>query len=238
MPVDLGLLAFALGVGASTFFSPCAVALLPAYVAFFTGTGSGADEAHPTSSRPTAWAGLRFGAAAAFGAALLFAVGTAGVYLLRTRLGLVDSQGLLGAFSGLGFVVGLSLVGLGLLMLLDRGPSVNPGLRAPRERTIPAMVAFGALFAVGSMGCTLPVFLGVLGAALSQGLVGGTAVLAAYGLGLSGLLLVGSVALAVVEDQAKRVLRQARRYTRPVSGVLLVAAGLYVIWYYADTVPF
>lgn len=239
MAVDLGLVAFALGVGASTFFSPCAVALLPAYVAFFTGTGTargGTRDEAPTG-RAAAWGGLRFGAAAALGAGILFAAGAAGVYLVRTRLGLLDSQGLLGAVAGLGLAVGLVLVALGVAMLLDRGPTVRLPLRAPRRRTVPAMVAFGGLFALGSIGCTLPVFLGVLGAALSQGPVGGTAVLAAYGLGLSGLLLVGSLALAVAEDRVTRALRRARRYARPASGALLVLAGLYVLVYYGTRLP-
>lgn len=235
MVVDVGLVAFALGVGASTFFSPCSVALLPAYAAFFAGTG-GEDEASP-ALREAAWGGLRFGGAAAVGAGLVFVVGAAAVYLLRTRLGLLGSQGLLGTFTGLGLVVGLALVGLGLLMLADRGPSLSLPVRAPRRRTASAMVAFGALFAVGSIGCTLPVFLGVLGAALSQGPVGGTAVLGAYGLGLSGLLLVGSLGLAVAEDRVSRALREARRYTRVVSGVLLIVAGIYVVVYYGTRIP-
>lgn len=234
MAVDAGLVAFALGVGASTFFSPCSVALLPAYAAFFAGTGDDGDD---RSMRASALGGLRFGTAAAAGAALVFAVGAVGVYLLRTRLGLLGSRGLLEAFTGLGLAVGLALVALGLLMLADRGPSFTLPVRAPRRRTVPAMVAFGALFALGSIGCTLPVFLGVVGAALSQGPLGGTAVLAAYGLGLSGLLLVGSLGLAVAEERVSGLIREARRHTRVVSGALLVAAGVYVIVYYGTRLP-
>lgn len=234
MGVDVGLVVFALGVGAATFFSPCAVALLPAYAAFFAGTGG--DDPAP-SLRASAWGGLRFGTAAAVGAALVFAVGAALVYLLRTRLGLLGSRDLLAAGTGVGIVVGLALVALGLLMLADRGPSLSLPVQAPRSRTVPAMVAFGGLFALGSIGCTLPVFLGVVGAALSQDSLGGTATLAAYGLGLSGLLLVGSLGLAVAEERVSRLLREARRHTRVVSGVLLVAAGVYIIVYYGTRLP-
>jgi cytochrome c biogenesis protein CcdA len=238
MPVDLGLVTFALGVGAATFFSPCAAGLLPAYVAFFAGVaGDGDDGVREEDDRdvlPALLEGARFGAAAAAGALALFAVGTLAVYLLRARLGLLDSQDLLGAFTGLGLAVGLSLVGLGVLLLADRAPTISLPLRAPSRRTGPAMAAFGALFALGSMGCTLPVFLGVLGAALAAGPVGGSFVLAAYGIGLSGLLLVASAALAAAEDRAKAVLRRAQRVTKPASGALLVLAGLYVVAYYAD----
>ncbi len=230
MVVDLGLVSFALGVGAATFFSPCAVGLLPGYAAFFTGTeGSGAED---RSWVVSLGAGFRFGGLAALGAVLLFGVGALGVYVLRTRLGVLDSGGLLVGFSWLGLLVGFAFVVLGVAMLVDRYPRVSLPVRGPRERSGVAMVAFGGLFAAGSMGCTLPLFLGVLGAALGQGPLGSVLVLSAYGVGLSGLLLATGVGLTVAKDQVERWLRGVKPYVRPVSGVLLLAAGVYVVGWY------
>lgn len=232
MAVDLALVSFALTAGALAFFSPCAVALLPAYAAFFAGTDDGAR-----STARSTLAGLRFGSAAAAGAAGLFVLGAGGVYVLRTQLGLVGGAQLQGAFSGVGAAVGVGLIALGALMLADRGPRVSLPLRAPERRTVSAMAVFGAAFALASMGCTLPLFLGVLGAALQQPALGSALVLGGYGVGLAGLLLVASVALAVAEAWARERVRAVQRYVRPVSGAVLVLAGLYVVNYYLEVVP-
>ncbi len=230
MVVDVALVAFALSVGAATFFSPCAVALLPAYAAFFTGTTSRERDARPLFE--SAWMGARFGAAAAVGALFLFVVGTAAVFLLRTQLGVVQTPELARAFTVLGVGVGVVLIGLGVLMLSARAPSVTLPLRAPERKTMGAMVTFGGLFALGSMACTLPLLFGVIGAAITQPPAGSVLVMGAYGVGLAGLLFVASVALSVAEDQARTYIRRAQRYVKPVGGALLVGAGAFVVYYY------
>lgn len=228
MVVDLAWAWYALTVGAVTFFSPCAVALLPAYAAYYTGTEGDDGESVVASGV----SGIRFGVAAAGGALALFAVGTLGVFLVRTRWGLVGGEGLGEAFGGVGLLVGVALLVLGVLMVMDRGPRFSVPFRAPRQRSVPAMGVFGGLFALGSMGCTLPLFLGVFGAALVQPPVGMVVVLGAYAVGLAGLLFVASVAFAVLGDQAVKRVRGWSRWARPVSGLLLVGAGVYIIVFY------
>lgn len=234
MVVDVGAVLLALSAGAGAFFSPCAVALLPGYAAFFLGLE---DEAREPSTTRAAGAGLRFGAAAAGGAAGLFALGALGVYVVRTQLDWVASAALGTTFTWAGVAVGLGLVALGGLMFADRAPRLRLPLSAPTRRTAPAMAAFGAVFALASMGCTLPIFLTIVGLALAQPALGAAAVLGAYGLGLSGLLLVGSLALALAEDWTLGKLRAVRGYVKPVSAALLVLAGLYVVNFYLEVVP-
>lgn len=234
MAVDVAAVLFALSAGAGAFFSPCAVALLPGYAAFFVGLEG--DERPASTARATG-AGLRFGAAAAAGAAGLFAVGAFGVYLVRTRLEWAASTALGTTFTWAGVAVGVGLVAVGALMFADRAPQLRLPLSAPTRRTMPAMAAFGAVFALGSMGCTLPIFLTIVGIALSQPGLGAALVLGAYGVGLSGLLLVGSLGLALAEDATQRWLRAVRGYVKPVSATLLVIAGLYVVNFYLEIVP-
>jgi len=233
--VDLGLVAYALGAGAIAFLSPCAVALLPAYAAFFLGTEG--EETAERSTGASLAAGVGVGGAAATGAAALFAVGAVGVYVLRSQLGVVNGAGLATTFRGLGIAVGAGLVVLGGAILAGRSPRLDLPLHVPDRRTVPAMATFGAAFALASLGCTLPVFLAVLALALQQPALGAAVTLAAYGVGLAGLLGAASVGLALGETWTRERLRAAQRYVRPVSAAVLVLAGLYVVNYYLELVP-
>lgn len=229
MALDPVTLSFAFTTGVLTFFSPCAVGLIPAYVGYFTGL---ADE-HGTerSTREAALAGARFGGAAALGILVLFSLGGALIYVLRSRFSLASTT-LLTTVEALGLAVGVGLVVLGVLMLAARAPSITLPVRAPRERTPLSMMAFGVVFAVASMGCTLPLFFAaVLQPALQDALSGLTAFVA-FGAGIASLMFGVAVAMSVAEETARARLVQVMPYVRPVSGVVIVLAGLYVVYYY------
>lgn len=230
MPVDLVALSIALSAGAATFFSPCAISLIPAYAGYFVGLDE-APEARQDVGAATL-AGARFGGAAAAGILALFALGGLALFWLRRT---VDVRSTLvgDTVVYLGIAVGALLVVLGGLMLAGRRFEVTLPLRAPETKTVPSMALFGVLFAAGSVGCSLPVFFNVLVTAFSQGPLGALAVFLAYGGGLAGLMMVTGVALSVAKEQAHTRLRRIVPYARPAAGVVLVAGGLYTIWYYA-----
>jgi cytochrome c-type biogenesis protein len=236
VPLDLGLLAFAFSLGVATFFSPCAIALVPAYVAYYTGS---ADDERPGSDawQAAALRGARFGGAAAVGVLGLFAVGSLAIYLLRSRLGLVDSASLLATFETAGILVGLLLVVLGGLVLASRAPTITLPVKAPDKRTLPSMAAFGVLFALASMGCTLPLFFGLIGTAVGQPALDALGMVAAFGTAIAGLLGAVSIGLSISEETMARRVRRITRYVKPASGVLLIAAGLYTINFYLELVP-
>lgn len=236
MALDWALLAFAFSLGVGTFFSPCAIALVPAYVGYYTGSTPEPEQAS-SAGRASALEGARFGGAAAAGVLGIFALGSAAIYLLRSRLGVVDSGELLSTFTGAGVVVGVLLVVLGVLVLASRAPTVSVPLRAPERRTLASMAVFGVLFAVASMGCTLPLFFGLIGAAVGQPVPTAVAMVLAFGAAIAGLLLVVSVGLALAEDRIKPRLRAGARYVKPASGAILVLAGLYTVNFYLEIVP-
>lgn len=230
--VDLALVSAALAAGAATFFSPCSVALIPAYAGFFLGL----DEDRPRPPAKAARLGVRFGAAAAAGILALFALGGALLYVVRSLVGLATPR-LGSAISILGLLAGVAVLGLGVAYLLDRGPRATSPVRAPRQRTLTAMAAFGVVFALASVGCSLPVLFGVLVQALAQGPLGTLVTVLAYGVGLAGLMAVAGLLLSLAHDETRRRFEAIRGYARPVSGLVLVAAGAYMIWYYVTRVP-
>lgn len=228
MVLDPLLLAVAFSMGVATFFSPCSVALVPAYVGWFLGLdGDGSSRGVGAQAR----AGLRFGAASAGGILVVFLLFGGLVLGFRTAWG--TTPALVGeAARNLAVAVGVLLVLLGGLVVLDRAPSVSLPLRAPRERTVRGMAAFGAVFALGSLGCSLPLFLAVSAQALAAGPVGGAVTFLAYGLGVALLMLAVAVLLAVARERTEAWVRRVVPHVRTLSGVLLMGAGAYVLWYY------
>jgi cytochrome c-type biogenesis protein len=222
----LGDLAFAFFLGLGTFFSPCAVALVPSYLAYYAGRPAGA-----VGAGRAAWDGLRVGAAAASGVLATFAALAVALYAVRSRFD-VPSTSLVGGFAVLGLLIGLAFLVLGLLMAFGRSPGLTLRLRAPKARTPAAMAAWGALFAAGSMGCSLPLALALLARLLADPALA-PLLLLAYAAGLGGLLLVLSPLLGLLEDRASGLLARSARTIQTVSGVALAVAGLYVGVYYA-----
>ncbi|WP_265107948.1 cytochrome c biogenesis protein CcdA [Halosolutus halophilus] len=146
----LTTLAFALTAGVATFFSPCAFPLLPGYVGFYVSQTEGED--------------------ASLGGAVSRGV-VAGVGVLATFVALVGAAYWIGHATLSNVVlfeplVGAILVVLGVLVVLDRAPSLS--VRLPKRRSnVLGFGIFGAGYALAAAGCVAPLFIGVVGRALS-----------------------------------------------------------------------
>ncbi|MBA2575428.1 MAG: cytochrome C biogenesis protein [Euzebyaceae bacterium] len=133
-------------------------------------------------------------------------------------------------------LVGVGLTVAGGLMLAGRSLSVRlPGpTRAVSGHGTGATALFGVSYAVASLSCTLPVFLVVVGSAGTQGsLLTGVATFAIYAAGTALPLLAVAVALALGKDAFIRRVRGTARYTTKIAGALLMAAGGYIVFYWA-----
>jgi cytochrome c-type biogenesis protein len=91
----------------------------------------------------------------------------------------------------------------------------------------------GLAYGLASLSCALPVFLAVMGSSLPAGsFVSGAGQFVSYGLGMTSVLLVLTLALALFKEG---VISQPRRVTpciHPVSAALLVLAGAYIVLYW------
>ncbi|MDP9486859.1 MAG: hypothetical protein M3Q49_13940, partial [Actinomycetota bacterium] len=86
---------------------------------------------------------------------------------------------------------------------------------------------------LASLSCTLPVFLAVMGSSLTAGsFVSGAGQFVSYGLGMTSVLLVLTLALAFFKGGVISRLRSVSRYVQPISAALLVVAGAYIIFYW------
>ncbi|MGW5723323.1 cytochrome c biogenesis CcdA family protein [Amycolatopsis sp. NPDC003865] len=213
-------LSLAVVAGIISFTSPCALPLLPGYVSYVSGLGSGAGQ-----GATTVRTGSRIGLASA-----LFIAGFTVVFVAlgvtASAFGLLLAQHKQAlAIAGGVLVVAMGLVTLGAIRI----PLLHRELRFDlhRVRRGPAgALVLGAAFGLGWTPCVGPVLASILATAASTATVGtGALLLAAYSLGLG----VPFVLVAIGIARGRRSLRWLRGHTRKVEvagGVLLIVMGI------------
>jgi len=217
---------YAFGAGMVASVNPCGFLLLPSYISFNLGT----DSAGYYDGLPAA-RGLRalaLGVMATVGFVLVFAVtGTV------TALG---GQWLAGYFAHIGTAVGVAMAGLGLwLLVTHRTLGIDAATRvnfAPR-RTVFNGFLFGIAYAAGSLGCTLPIFLVVLGSAITARDLGqALAQFVGYSLGMGAVMTAVTLSVALFRDTLGQALRAAIPQVHRLSALFLIAAGMYLVYYW------
>ncbi len=214
-------LAYAFSAGLVATVNPCGFPMLPAYLSYFIGSDDA--DADPRGRVPRA-----------LGAAGAVSLGFLAVFSV---LGIPINAGLssvYGAMPWLTLVVGTALMALGVAMLSGRRLKVAlPHLdRGGTSRRFGSMVLFGASYAIASLSCTLPIFLSVVAnTAERANAASGALAFVAYAAGMSVVLTVLTLALALARESMVRRLRRALRYADRVAGVLLVAVGIYLLYY-------
>lgn len=217
-------LGFAFGLGAATFFAPCAIPLLPGYVAFFLGQDGSDESASMGRSR-------RLGQA--IGVSLVTSLGFLVVYLLLAGIVFAVGTQLLGSISLLELVVGVLLIVLGTAMATGRKLSLPVTVQLPKRRRGPlGYFAFGVIYAAAAAGCTAALFVGVAGIAVAAGPVGGLVVVGAYAAGMAVLLTVVTVLTALGRDAVVSRIAASGERVRRVAGVILIVAGIVQLYFF------
>ncbi len=223
--MDLEQYTWPFSVGMLAAFNPCGFALLPTYLGYFIGLDN--DEEHQSRLRSVTrglWVGtvLTLGFVAVFGAAGL---------LISWFL----SQGTISEYTGyITIGVGVLLVPLGIAMLTGnqlnlRLPKMNKGTGSRETRS---MFLFGVSYAVVSLSCTISIFIAAVSNTFtSEGFVDGIGSFVAYALGMGAVILFLTVSLARARSNVALHMRRFLPYVGRISGVVLVAAGVYLVNY-------
>jgi hypothetical protein len=135
-----------------------------------------------------------------------------------------------------GVVLGAVMALVGLWVLSGKGLSlpIHHSMTAWRERRPGAMFLFGIGYGVASLGCTLPVFLALIGASLaSWGPLAGLAVFASYAFGMATVLMALSLGAALLRVGLARILRRLLPYMHRISGAFLALVGVYLSYYWS-----
>ncbi|APW99254.1 cytochrome C biogenesis protein [Halobiforma lacisalsi AJ5] len=171
-PDVLTWIVVALGAGIGTFFSPCAYPLLPGYVGFYVSQTEGENA--------SVGGAVSRGLIAGLGVLVTFTA----ILAIAYRVG----HGVMSNILYFEPIMGVIVLGFGLLILFDRAPSLSVAL-PQRRSSVLGFGVFGAGYALAGAGCALPLFLPVVGQAVSMPLVDAALVLGTY---------VGSIVLLMI----------------------------------------
>ena len=222
--------AFAFSAGFIALASPCGVAMLPAYVGYYIGSGEEGYEQRALALR--LGQAMLVGGTAALAFLLLFgafgviwsAVGT----FLRDVIPYVAS------------IVGIALVLLGgymvaFMLINKRSITLIPAIGVnwgTGSRGLVSIFLFGLAYALATLSCTFPIFLAILAQGQVLGGYAAFIMFLIYGAGM-GVGLIGlTLGAAVFKDVIRRVIRQAMPVVEWVSPVMLIGAGAYITYYW------
>jgi len=216
--------AFAAGMVASV--NPCGFLMLPTYISYHLGTQEEGYYEQPVAKR-----GLN--------ALALGVVATAGFLVILAVVGIVIAAGgqwLIRVFPYAGVAIGAAMVLLGIWLLVTRrtlGIMAASRVTVSPKRNLRNVFLFGIAYATGSLSCTLPIFLVVVGSSLaSQGFVNSLLQFISYALGMGTILIAVTVGAALFRGPVARGLRAAIPYVHRMSALFLAGAGAYLVYYW------
>jgi cytochrome c biogenesis protein CcdA len=219
---------YAFALGAVAAFNPCGFALVPAYLGLYlrddlTRTGLGARVSRSVAVAVVVGASFTalFGAVGA-----VFEVGSAPIVRSLPWIGL--GVGLLLIVTG-----GLALSGRHIAPSLPQRVAASIG-RGAGVTGLRGYAAFGLAYGAASLGCTLPLFLALMGTATTTSRVYGASVIAfvLYGAGMATALGVLTVVVGVASFGILQRLRGFVRIVTTLSAGLLLLSGAYVVYYW------
>lgn len=223
---------YAFGAGMVASVNPCGFMMLPSFAAFSISSGRGGT-LDAVNAIPAGERGLR----ALYTGGLV----TLGFVLVFGSIGVVISaggRGLLEFFPWTSLVVGIGLILLGLWLLLPGKHLVfTPATRVelPEGRGLLGMFAFGLAYGVASLGCTLPIFLVVVGSALSrEGFLFSLLQFLNYALGMGLVITVVALSVAFFQGALDRPLRRLMPYVEMIGALFLIGAGTYLVYYWFE----
>jgi cytochrome c biogenesis protein CcdA len=219
---------YAFALGAVAAFNPCGFALVPAYLGLYlrddlTRSGLGARV-----SRSVA-------VAIVVGATFTALFGAVGAIFEAASAPIVRSLPWIGLGVGVVLIVtgGLALSGRHIASSLPQRLAASIG-RGAGVTGMRGYVAFGLAYGAASLGCTLPLFLALMGTASATSRLYGAAVIAfvLYGAGMAAALGVLTVVAGVASFGILQRLRGFVRIVTTLSAALLLLSGAYVVYYW------
>lgn len=209
-------LAVVLGAGMMAAFNPCGVAMLPSYIVHLI-----------TGRERRAWDGLWAG--------LLMTAGFLLVFILAGVVAVTFAAVLGKAVAWIAEIVGVAFVLLGILMLFGkRGVAFHVGgewnLRRGNKGSV---FLYGIAYALGSLGCTLPLFsVLVLSSFRSQGFAGGLSDFVIYALGMGFVVTIISLASTISQQLVGKWVRSGARWMGRLSALITLGTGVYLVIYW------
>jgi len=226
-------LGFAFAAGMVATVNPCGFVMLPAFLTMYLTDQQGDSESERGSATIMHSLIKALYVSAALGA---------GFVLLFGGVGLAISSGarsFISIFPWVGFILGFVMAGLGAYLFAggklynNRAQSAASRIGSATDTSVKGYFLFGISYAVASLSCTLPIFLGLISSSLATGgIVEATGQFLAYALGMTFVITALTIGIAVFKGALVTQLRRAMPYVNPISAGVLILVGGYLIFYW------
>jgi len=205
--------------GLQAFFAPCSIALVPAYVGYYI-----KQETGDNSKIQQLLFGLKAGSFAS--------LGLISVYIVFGIILALFGRLIAPIFPWIELVTGGLLLFMGSSTLLGYEFAVRPPVVIQtRTNGGRRFYLFGVAYAFGAIGCTLPIFLLVIFQSLAQkGMFGGVINFAVYALAMSSLMIIFSVISSFSKSAMHKFLTKYMETLQKSAGILIILAGIYLIY--------
>jgi len=226
----LAPLGFAFVAGMVSTVNPCGFAMLPTYLGLYLGSNESRVAARNSVHR--LGRALMVGVVVTVGFVLLF--GITGIIINAGALSFVDF------FPWIGLSIGILLAIVGSWLLA--GGKLYTGLASrvasrignPGQVSMRGYFLFGVSYGTASLSCTLPIFLAVVGITTftASEILTSVAQFVLYALGMGLVIMVLTLSMALSKETTVGLLRKTLRFVQPLSALLMMAAGSYIVFYW------
>jgi cytochrome c biogenesis protein CcdA len=142
-------------------------------------------------------------------------------------------------FPWVSFFLGFIMAALGAYLFAggklytNRAQSAASRIGKASDTSVKGYFLFGISYAVASLSCTLPIFLGLISSSLATGgVVQATGQFLAYALGMTFVITVLTIGIAVFKGAMVNQFRRVMPYVQPISAGVLILVGGYLIFYW------
>ena len=216
-----GSFAYSLLLGMLAAVNPCGFVLLPAYLVSYLSVDD--DSSAPTRIRRSLVVGASVSA------------GFLAVFIIVGAISRLFTDWLASNAKYAALIIGIALIVMGFRMLSGWRPAlwVPSFAGSAKHGGVRNMVAFGVVYAIASIGCTIGLLTtAILGSFARHGVVSGVISVALYGLGMGLFVTALTVSLAFAKNALVRGGRGAMKVLSAISSALVVVTGLYLTWYW------
>ena len=227
-------LGFAFAAGMVATVNPCGFVMLPAFLTMYLTDQQGdtATEAKNGRSMPRSLLKALY-VSAALGAGFVLLFGTVGIAISS------GARSFIVVFPWVGFGLGFIMAALGAYLFAggklynNRAQSAASKIGTASDTSVKGYFLFGISYAVASLSCTLPIFLGLISSSLATGgVVQATGQFLAYALGMTFVITVLTIGIAVFKGAMVNQIRRIMPYVQPISAGVLILVGGYLIFYW------
>ncbi len=222
---------FAFVAGMVAAVNPCGFAMLPAYLGIYLGSAEQKAKQGGAFSGTVVRA-LSVSAMVTLGFIILF--GIAGILLSIATSTIAQYLPWMGLIIGAFLIIAAGLMLSGKVLYSSLGEQVADKLGGSAQQASGrGYLAYGLGYGAASLSCTLPIFMAVVGSTLAvSGIVPAMAQFILYALGMGFVITMFTLSTAIFKSALLANIRGISRYVQPVSGVLLLLAGAYIVYYW------